>query len=96
MDFPYTCAVRKLIEFLGANLFLLAILLIGLAAFSMIGMVIKALAPDPDAVPWAWAIAVAVGIAAMGYGGRWLHRWLARLIGHSTARSRSGARPGVY
>lgn len=74
---------------------MLAILLMGLAAFAVIGVAINALAPDPDAVPWAWAVAVAAGIAAMLYGGRWLHRLIERFMRYSAkARAKSGERPG--
>jgi len=87
--------VRKLLEFIGVNLFLLAILLIGVAAFVAVGAVILALVPDPDAVPWAWAIAAAAGIAATGYGGRGLYRIVSGLMDYSaTARPKSGARDG--
>lgn len=86
--------MRKILEFIGANLLLLAMALMGMAAFCVIGVLINALAPEPDALPLAWAAAAALAFAVMGYGGRGLHRWISRRMRHSTARSKSGARLG--
>jgi hypothetical protein len=87
--------IRSTLEFFAALAFLLTLSLMGVGVLWLAGTAINTYAADPEAHPWAWAAGTALALAAMGYGGRALHRLISRALRYSTMREKSGARSGV-
>lgn len=87
--------MRGVIDFLGANLFLLAVIGMGAGAFWLLGVAVVALVPDANDSGWPWLPPLAGAIAAMYFGGRALHRFIGALLYSPTARPRSGPRSGA-
>jgi amino acid transporter len=87
--------VKKVMDFFGANLFLLAVLGIGLAWLAIFGRLALLLGESPEGNPWIWGWAALSAVLAMGVFGKWLHGLIARRIYSPTARPRSGARSGA-
>jgi hypothetical protein len=83
----YTPLVRKVLEFVAANAFLLASGLVGAGVLWLAGTAIIEWAPDSEAAPWAWAAATLLAIAAMYVATRRLHQFVRWLIwGRPAAR----------
>jgi hypothetical protein len=70
----------KVFGFLGANLFLLGVMLIGLATVALLVTVARLAGADDDTVHWLVFPIGLAGIAAMYSGGKLAHRALSRLI----------------
>lgn len=82
--------MRKILDFLGANLFLLAVVLIGATVFWLSGLAIERWATAPSE-SWAWGAAAILAITSMYVLGRALHRVVGRFIARPR-RDRAPAR----
>lgn len=82
----------KVLEFIGANLFFLALTLVGAGAMFAIGTLINRFLPNPDEQYLAWSAALFASIACVYFAARWMHAGIQRYL---TSRSRSGARAGA-
>lgn len=72
--------MRKAIEFLGANLFLLAMLAAGAAVVIVLARAAQLAGADAELMGWLyWPIGMA-GIAACYFAGRLGHKALTRII----------------
>lgn len=72
--------MRKILEFVGANLFLLASGAIGAGVMWVGGWVLRSTMDDPNSVGWPYAIGAAVAIAAMYFGTVWMWRFIDRRL----------------
>lgn len=86
----YTVSV-KVLEFIGANLFFLALTLVGAGAMLALGTLINRFLPNPDEQYVAWSAALFASIACVYFAAKWGHRAIQAYL---TSRSRSGARAG--
>lgn len=82
----------KVLEFIGANLFFLALALVGAGAILVFGTLINRLLPNPDEQYLAWALALFTSIACVYFAAKWMHRAIQAYLDR---RSRSGARAGA-
>lgn len=72
--------VKAMVDFLGANLFLFAMLLVGAGTTIALVKLARLAGVDDDAVHWLVFPIGVVAIAAMAYAGKTAHRALARFF----------------
>lgn len=74
-------------EFLGANAFLLAIVLIGAGLFFVFGQLVRALGLSHDSEIFAWCVAGLATLMGTYYAAKWLYGMVERhLMGASRRR----------
>jgi hypothetical protein len=72
--------VKAVLDFLGANLFLFAMLLVGAATVVALVKIARLAGADDDTVHWLVFPIGVVAIVAMAYAGKTAHRALARFF----------------
>ena len=80
--------MRKILEFIGANLFLLDSGAIGAGVMWIGGWVLRHTMDDPNSAGWPYAAVAAVAIAAMYFGTVWLWRFIDRRLRRNSERGR--------
>lgn len=60
-------------EFLGANAFLLAIVMIGAGLFFVLGRLVRTLGLSPDSEVYAWCAVILATLVGTYYASKWLY-----------------------